>query len=149
MCVCVYAVAYLNLGLLLAKQGRQDEAAHWLRICSQLSDKAMIRDVHTHRQTRISALLQWAKLEAARSQHDRALGLYHRLLEFPLTNNQRQVRASTLIRWPTNQPELKGFPCLSLRRWSTTLSGSRTKLSETLAKGSDGTEWLSRYNLMM
>ena len=83
-------MAYLSLGLLLAKNGRHDEACHWLRICSQLNDKG-IRDPHAHQQTRISALLQWARIESSRDQHRRAASLYHRLLEFPLINSQLQV----------------------------------------------------------
>ena len=77
----------------MIKQSRYDEAIRWLQICTELGDKG-IRDHQTHRKSKISALLQWAKLEASRGQHLQAIQLYRRALESrSLITNQLQVGA--------------------------------------------------------
>lgn len=88
--------AYLNLGLLLSKQGQHDQAVHWLRACSQL-DGSGVRDPQVHRHSQIQSLISWGQLELSRGQAQTAIQLYKQALRRSPTNVQQlQVRKTGL-----------------------------------------------------
>lgn len=73
------AAAYINLGQLLIKLGRHDEAVHWLGACIQL-DSAGVRDPAAHRHHQLQALIRWGQAEMSRGHHQRAIQLYKQAL---------------------------------------------------------------------
>ncbi len=84
--------AYLNLGILLGKQGQHDQAVRWLSACSQL-DGSGVRDPQAHRHGQIQALLTWGQLELSRGQSQTAIQLYKQALRrSPTSVQQLQVR---------------------------------------------------------
>lgn len=89
-------MAYLNLGSLLSKQGRYDQAAHWLKSCSQL-DVHGVRDPQMQRQSQISALLQWGQLEITQGRHREAIRLYKQALQRSPNQYQLQVKIKIFI----------------------------------------------------
>ena len=86
----VWPAAHLNLGQLLGKQGRYDEAIHWLAACTQLDSSASVRDPSSHRHSQIQALILWGQMElAVRQQPARAVQLYKQALRRSPTNPQQ------------------------------------------------------------
>jgi tetratricopeptide (TPR) repeat protein len=86
----VWPAAHLNLGQLLGKQGRYDEAIHWLAACTQLDSSASVRDPQSHRHSQIQALILWGQMElAVRQQPARAVQLYKQALRRSPTNPQQ------------------------------------------------------------
>lgn len=86
----VWPAAHLNLGQLLGKQGRYDEAIHWLAACTQLDSSASVRDPQSHRHSQIQALILWGQMElSVRQQPARAVQLYKQALRRSPTNPQQ------------------------------------------------------------
>ncbi|EEB13476.1 hypothetical protein Phum_PHUM241810 [Pediculus humanus corporis] len=68
-------VAYLNLGQLLATQGKCEEAIVILRRCSQL-DGTGLKDQKQHETTKITALLHLGRLFADQGRYNKAVSVY-------------------------------------------------------------------------
>lgn len=84
--------AYVNLGQLMIKQGRYDQAVQWFGACTQL-DSSGVRDPTTHRHHQVQALIRWGQAEIARGQAQRAIQLYKQALRrSPTTPQQLQVK---------------------------------------------------------
>lgn len=83
-------VAHLNLGQLLASNGRCEEAEAILRKCSQL-DGTGLKDQQTHENTRMSALIHLGRLLSDRGQFQRAVEVYKEAVEKKPEHYQPQV----------------------------------------------------------
>ncbi|KAK6640635.1 hypothetical protein RUM44_012331 [Polyplax serrata] len=68
-------IAHLNLGQLLASQGRCEEAIVVLRRCSQL-DGTGLKDQKQHETTKITALLHLGRLFAEQGRYHKAVSVY-------------------------------------------------------------------------
>lgn len=76
MMICVFhAVAHLNLGQLLERRGRYEEAISVYQQCWRLSG-AGLKDPRTHENTKMTALLNLARLYTDQGRLHMALNVY-------------------------------------------------------------------------
>lgn len=83
-----FPAAYLNLGQLMIKQGRHDQAVRWFSACTQL-DGSGVRDPQAHRHSQVQALIRWGQAEMARGQPQRAIQLLKQAARRPPSHAQQ------------------------------------------------------------
>lgn len=84
-----FAVAYLNMGQLLATMGRCEEAESVLKMCASL-DGSRSKDPVNHETSRVSALVTLGKLHADRGRYLDAVQAYkHAVTVMPPYYNSR------------------------------------------------------------